>query len=716
MNSIDTALNILSNAGGILIVAISFKKTKATRNYMLSFFPIVLVVLVSKAIPILFPRAEWSFFEQYGFDISLIMLVVGMSLSLVDRYRAIRRARDSAEAYNLAQTNFFIHFSHEIKTPLMLISSSFDDFLADRGDEESLRVAKRNIDRLTDDVVSFFDLLKHEKGLPVYNHDRLVDLSSLLQDKIGLFGAFAAKRGLKTEASIAPGLELRVDPLAIERVLNNLLDNAAKYCAEGGTVRVSASRAGNDIAFTISNEAEPLDDGEMSHLFDPYFQASRHRSGARGIGLGLSLVKAVAESIGGRASAAMRSGGRLEIRLSLPAAAGADAESPRERTSIGETVLVAEGGEGPGREDEPFGTRAAGETGRKVLLVEDNDDLRRFLAKKLRPDYEVDTADSGEAAMEALAGPTLPDVVVSDIMLPRMDGVELLTAMGADERLRDIPVVLMTARTGIEEKLRALRMGAVDCIFKPFRVEELRSRVAGLMRLRLLQRELRARERLASLGLLAGAVCHEILNPLSIILGALENASALIKIGAPEGLERVPAFLRYAEQSATRIERTVRALRSSFADGEGPALEELSLRGLLVSLAEDARRSIPDAARVELECPESLRIHTDGIAFSAAIACLVDNAAKSLRGGEGLVRIMARVGDSAPEILIEDSGCGMTGERLRAIRERISGASNSEGMGFGILLAGELLGRLGYGLEFESEVGKGTRVRARAIS
>jgi CheY-like chemotaxis protein len=346
--------------------------------------------------------------------------------------------------------------------------------------------------------------------------------------------------------------------------------------------------------------------------------------------------------------------------------------------------------------------------------VEDDEDLRRLLAKKLKADYEVDAVASGEAAMEALGGPSLPDVVVSDIMLPRMDGVELLTAMGADLRLRDIPVVLMTARTGVEEKLRALNLGAIDCIFKPFRVEELRSRIEGLMRLRLLQRELRGKERLASLGLLAGAVCHEVLNPLSIILAALENACAIIDSGAPESLARVPGFLSYAEQSAKRIGRTVRALRGSFAEGEGPDIEELSLRGLLEPLAGEARRSLPDASRVELDCPESLRIRTDGVAFSAAIACLVDNAAKSLRGGAGILRIQARAGERAPEILIEDSGCGMPPERLRAIRERVSAASGSEGMGFGILLAGELLSRLGYGLEFESVVGQGTRVRARA--
>ena len=92
----------------------------------------------------------------------------------------------------------------------------------------------------------------------------------------------------------------------------------------------------------------------------------------------------------------------------------------------------------------------------------------------------------------------------------------------------------------------------------------------------------------------------------------------------------------------------------------------------------------------------------------------MDNAAKSLRGDAGTVRIQARVSESAPEILIEDTGCGMPSERLRAIRERVSAASGSEGMGFGILLAGELLGRLGYVLEFESELGKGTRVRVKA--
>ena len=568
-NAFNDTMNILGNTCGVLIVAISLKKTKAAYNYLFSFLPVGLVSLLGFVVSKAFPRTERSFFESYGFDISLIVTIVAMSLSLADRYRSIRRARDSAEAYNLAQTNFFIHLSHEIKTPLMLISSSFDDFLADRGDEESLRVAKRNIDRLSDDIVSFFDLLKHEKGLPIYSHDRVVDLSSLLEDKVGLFASFAAKRGLKTEASIAPGLGLRADPLAIERIVNNLLDNAAKYCAEGGTVRVSASRAGSDIAFSISNEAEPLTREELSHLFDPYFQASRHRSGARGIGLGLSLVKAVAESIGGRASAAMREGERLEIRLSLPATDDADAGGLKARASIGETVLIAEGAEGSRREDGPFGTRAAGEAGRKVLLVEDDDDLRRLLAKKLEADYEVEAVASGEEAMELLAGASLPDVVVSDIMLPRMDGVELLAAMGAEPRLRDIPVVLMTARTGIEEKLRALNLGAIDCIFKPFRVEELQSRIEGLMRLRLLQRELRGKERLASLGLLAGAVCHEVLNPLSIILGALENASAIIDSGVPESLARVPVFLSYAEQSAAEDR----------ADGPRPAKQLRRGRG-----------------------------------------------------------------------------------------------------------------------------------------
>jgi C4-dicarboxylate-specific signal transduction histidine kinase len=274
----------------------------------------------------------------------------------------------------------------------------------------------------------------------------------------------------------------------------------------------------------------------------------------------------------------------------------------------------------------------------------------------------------------------------------------------------------MTARTGIEEKLRALSLGAVDCIFKPFRIEELLYRVGGLVKLRDLQRELRGAERLASLGLLSGAICHEVLNPLSVIRGSLRNASILIERGQAADLERLPAFLDYADRSATRIERTVRALRSSFAEGGSPRLEELGLRGILEGLAEDARRSISKEARVEVDCPEGLVVSADGAALSTALACLVDNAAKALGGGSGRLRLAAGPGRRGPEILIEDTGPGIPPERLRSIREGRSASSKSEGMGFGILLAGELLGRQGYRLDFESALGAGTRVLVRPLA
>ncbi len=225
--------------------------------------------------------------DQFG----NMFTVVFFSFILGYRYRLLRQDKEIAERVNEEQTAFFINLSHEIKTPLTLILGYLQEYIRRSGRDPDLEVVERNIAKLHRDMINFFDVLKFRKGKLVYEHDRVINLSRYLEQTAALFGSPAAARNIIIRVDTEPGLFIKADPFALERVLNNLLDNAVKFNRDGGSIDATLKGRYGTLFLSISSTGAGIPPEDLSSVFEPYFQLSKKERPAEGIGIGLAIVR-----------------------------------------------------------------------------------------------------------------------------------------------------------------------------------------------------------------------------------------------------------------------------------------------------------------------------------------------------------------------------------------------------------------------------------------
>ena len=409
------------------------------------------------------------------------------------------------EEMDRLKTRFFANVSHEFRTPLTLLLGPIDDAMAGRyGDldprlGDQLPVMQRNARRLLDLINQLLDLAKLEvAGLDLNRQP--VDLVALAQGVVGTFAARAERDGvdLLFDAT-AEALPAALDAAKVEAVLTNILANALAFTRPGGKVRVGVRPDGPAAVLTVEDTGVGIAADDLPHVFDRFRQVDGSATRTHeGTGIGLALAKEFTEMHGGTigVESAVGFGTRFAVRLPLEAdgidLAALTTPDPapvpaatRVSVPAPPAVEAPMGGDGhassaplPDEDDRPT-----------VLLVEDNADLRAFLRSHLAERYRVLEAADGRAGLE-LAHAHPPDLVLSDVMMPEMDGVALARALKADARLGDVPVVLLTARADEASVLDGLAAGADDYLAKPFSPAELGARVDNFVSAR---REMRAR-------------------------------------------------------------------------------------------------------------------------------------------------------------------------------------------------------------------------------
>jgi signal transduction histidine kinase/DNA-binding response OmpR family regulator len=391
------------------------------------------------------------------------------------------------------KSNLFANISHEFRTPLTLILTPIEDKLASpslaASEKESLRLVARNANRLLSLVNQLLDLTKLEaKKMELVVQQG--DLKKFLTVVSASFDSLAENKNIRFEKSIAlEAFDSWFDADKLEKIVNNILFNAFKFTPEGGQVRfvIAQSPQTNDLEITISDTGKGIPEDEQQHIFSPFYQSRQAADDARfGTGLGLSLVKELVNLYQGtiQLTSVLHEGTTLRITLPqtkerLPvfavfmeeiSAAGSLATKPaadllpRHHDEINEEAALEREGM---HED-------------TVLIVEDNDDLRNYIASTLQGEFVTLTAKDGIEGY-ALAVERIPDLVISDVMMPNLDGMGLTEKLKADERTSHIPVVLLTAKADRGSKIEGLQTGADDYLSKPFSSEELRIRIANLI-------------------------------------------------------------------------------------------------------------------------------------------------------------------------------------------------------------------------------------------
>ena len=481
---------------------------------------------------VLLPLAQSSQAEPYGVLVAaanryrpldegyrdFLELVAGQLAGTVNDARAFefeRRRAETLAQLDQAKTDFFTNISHEFRTPLTLLLGPAEDALADPDQplpdrqRDRVDVILRNGQRLLKLVNTLLDFSRLESGR-LEAHLEALDLATYTRELAAMFDAAAERLGLTLTVDCDPlPEEVYVDRDLWAKIVLNLLSNALKFTFSGGiTVRLHAE--GHEAVLSVTDTGTGIPPGELPHLFERFHRvhgaASRTHEGS---GIGLALVSELVELHGGRVSAEseVEVGSTFTVRVPFGSAhvaprflARGSGESTASalrdaRGFLGEVMHLAD-------ELRPEATPTApttlGGDAPRILVVDDNADIRDYVVSLLAEDYHVDTAVDGADGL-AKARDSVPDLVLTDVMMPRMDGFELLAALQEDPLTLGVPVVMLSARAGEEGVLEGLDAGADDYLVKPFTGRELLARVRANLELDRARRVRRQLERSRSL-------------------------------------------------------------------------------------------------------------------------------------------------------------------------------------------------------------------------
>ncbi|HYD57523.1 MAG TPA: ATP-binding protein [Burkholderiales bacterium] len=436
--------------------------------------------------------------EYHGF----FELVAGQVASSVASARAVEAERRRAEALaeiDRAKTAFFSNVSHEFRTPLTLMLGPVEDALADASlpapQRERLRLVRRSGLRLQKLVNSLLDFARIEAGRAEASYEP-VELGAFTAELASTFRSALEKAGLTLSVDCPPlAAPAYVDRDMWEKIVLNLLSNAFKFTFDGG-VAVSLREEGGVIRLAVQDSGTGIPPAELPRLFERFRRVEGAKSRTHeGTGIGLALVQELARLHGGAIEVASAEGQGSTFTVSIPAGS---AHLPPERIGAPRALASTSLGAAPFLEEaerwlpEPV-EEVPARAGARIVWADDNADMRDYVRRLLSPHYDVEVAPDGEAALAAVRR-RRPDLVLIDVMMPRLDGFGVLAALRADERTRSLPVILLSARAGEEARLEGLKAGADDYIVKPFTARELLSRISARLELNAMRDRLR-RER-----------------------------------------------------------------------------------------------------------------------------------------------------------------------------------------------------------------------------
>ena len=444
---------------------------------------------------------------DHGYRRFFDLVVAQLSGALTDAhaYETERARAEGLAALDRAKTQFFSNVSHEFRTPLTLLLGPIEDLLADadlsRAAHERLDLAHRNSLRLLKLVNSLLDFSRIEAGRVTASYEPL-DLAALTRDISSTFRSTMERAGLAFRVECAPSRDpVWVDREMWEKIVLNLLSNAFKFTLEG-SIQVRLQEQDGHAVLEVADSGVGVPKDEISRLFERFHRVEGTRGRTHeGSGIGLALVHELVKLHAGaiEVESELARGTTFRVRIPLGTAhlPGDRLKAPRSQGTLpaGAQAFVQEaqrwvadrnietagalrdtGGASPALQDRRF----ASTFGARIVLADDNADMRAYVSELLTPHYVVESVSDGLHALAA-ARRERPDLIVSDVMMPRLDGFGLLREVRADESLRGVPLILLSARAGEESRIEGLDAGADDYLVKPFSARELMARVGAML-------------------------------------------------------------------------------------------------------------------------------------------------------------------------------------------------------------------------------------------
>jgi signal transduction histidine kinase len=671
-------------------------------------------------------------------------------------------ATEQLKELDATKTRFFANVSHELRTPLMLILGPLEQMLAGRVERdprpllESMELASR---RLLKQINTILDFAKLEAGGQELSL-QTGNVGEVLHKLVRAAEPHADIHAMRLESKGLDEVPNSIFDLEkVETIGSNLIGNALKFTGDGGRVTVRAGVDGQRLWFEVEDTGVGIPQGQVARVFERFHQVAGTRSGkVQGTGLGLSLAREFALLHGGNITvrSTVNVGTTFRVELPVepvasngtgqaaepisPAAAARlaalrapDEDAGSERTAetgrVSQTEYERNKGktafadlEGPRLselDDEQLLTRA-GADAPLILVVEDNNDMRALISRSLADRYRIATACDGEQGI-AQAERYRPDLIVSDVMMPKLDGMGMLARLRERSQFKKTPIILVTARTGTESVVHGLSMGATDYVTKPFQFTELEARIDAQLKMVQTLRALDEGEtRLAAVGQQAAQIAHDLRSPLTAVMLRTESLRHTLRdLGGVESsgeaqVEVEDDDLIAIRSSVKRASGMVSELVEFLKGGQVPLeRSNCELAEFLHKCGDDLAGTLRESELelvLEIEPPD-LCVSMDRERMTRVVENLLHNAHEAMRWGRepkgSRIWLQAYTQDNHVILRVADNGPGILPEIRERLFQAFETAGKSKGTGLGLAISRNIVSAHGGTLEVENSPPEG---------
>ena len=397
--------------------------------------------------------------------------------------------RMKVEEVSQEKVRFYINMSHELRTPLSLILAPLEELVEEKSkfdlqEQQKLSYIYRNGRKLLHLISQLLDFRKAESGaLPI--HVAMNQVDKLAKNIFTMFEENAQKRNITYEyqSDLKDDL-LPVDKMYVEMMLTNLLSNAFKFTRNGGKITLSVWRKENSFGFSVKDNGIGIPQDKLARIFERFYQANES---VKGSGIGLSLVKCLVEKHHGTIQVDSQPGIGSRFTVTLPLRKQVFEEDAQVEFILNDIQTASAPTDEETKRQEDTETKEEFDSNlsecHSILVVEDNKELRTFLKNSLSEHYTVITAANGKEGLQH-AIDDLPDLIISDVMMPVMDGLEMVKQIKENSAICHIPIIILSAKASLDDRIAGLEQGIDDYITKPFSATYLKTRIITLLRQR----------------------------------------------------------------------------------------------------------------------------------------------------------------------------------------------------------------------------------------